>query len=108
MAEVGSHLLLIAFGLCAWGVIMALVGLASGSPAAQRSAERAGNAVTVQCVGNVATVTVTTPAEGWSVTRDRPGPADQVSVRFESVTVDPYLITVRSRCVDGIPRINFG
>jgi hypothetical protein len=65
-----------------------------------------GNTVTVQCTGTTAQIVGNTPGEGWSITRISPGPADQVNVRFESATVEPYRVTFRSRCTDGRPRIN--
>jgi serine/threonine-protein kinase len=72
----------------------------------ERSAALAGNSVTVRCVGATATIISATPAEGWSITRIRSGPADQVNVKFESATIAPLRVTFKSRCNDGVPRIN--
>jgi eukaryotic-like serine/threonine-protein kinase len=74
--------------------------------AVERSASLAGNSVTVRCVGATATIIGATPAADWSISRIRPGPADQVNVKFESATVAPNRVTFKSRCHDGIPRIN--
>jgi eukaryotic-like serine/threonine-protein kinase len=71
-----------------------------------RSATMAGNSVTVRCVGATATILSATPAEGWSITRIRSGPADQVNVKFESATIAPLRVTFKSRCNGGVPRIN--
>jgi serine/threonine-protein kinase len=65
-----------------------------------------GNKITVRCVGTLAEIIDAAPAEGWSVNRLTPGPADQVNVRFQSATVEPYSVTFRSRCNGGRPRIN--
>jgi serine/threonine-protein kinase len=71
-----------------------------------RSASEAGNTVTVRCVGATATIVSASPAEGWSITRIQAGPSDQVNVKFESATIAPNRVTFKSRCRDGIPRIN--
>jgi hypothetical protein len=68
---------------------------------------RYGNTVTIRCVGASATITSAVPAENWSVTRITPGPAEQVNLRFESATVEPYFISLRARCNDGYPRFNW-
>lgn len=72
----------------------------------ERSASLAGNSVTVRCVGAMATIVSAAPADGWSITRIRSGPADQVNVRFESATIAPLRVTFKSRCQGGVPRIN--
>jgi hypothetical protein len=64
--------------------------------------------VTVRCVGITATIVGTSAADGWTVTRINPGPAEQVNVRFESGTVEPYFASFRARCNNGTPRINRG
>jgi serine/threonine-protein kinase len=64
-----------------------------------------GNTITVQCTGSTALITRADPAEGWSVNRISPGPAEQVNVKFESAQ-EPYKVAFRSRCTDGRPRIN--
>jgi hypothetical protein len=60
----------------------------------------------VRCVGATATIVSAVPAEGWSITRIRPGPSDQVNVKFESATIAPHRLTYKSRCPGGVPRIN--
>jgi serine/threonine-protein kinase len=72
----------------------------------ERSASEYGNSVTVRCTGAVAKVVGYQQAEGWSATRVNPGPAEQVNIRFESATVSPGRVTFKSRCKDGVPRIN--
>lgn len=72
----------------------------------RRSASEFGNSVTVECVGAVATIVSASPAEGWSVTRLKPGPAEQVNVRFTSATIEPGRVSFKSRCRNGEPRIN--
>jgi serine/threonine-protein kinase len=71
-----------------------------------RSASEYGNSVTVRCKGAVAEITSASPATGWNVTRINRGPSDQVNVRFESATIAPGRVTFKSRCNDGVPRIN--
>ena len=60
----------------------------------------------MRCNGAVAEITAATPAEGWNVTRINRGPSDQVNVRFESATIAPGRVAFKSRCNDGVPRIN--
>ena len=72
----------------------------------ERSASEYGNSVTVRCDGAVAKIVAYTAADGWSVTRYNPGPSDQVNIKFESATVAPNRVTFKSRCRDGVPRIN--
>jgi hypothetical protein len=71
-----------------------------------RSASIAGNSVTVQCVGATATILAADPAPNYLVSRIQAGPSDQVNVKFESATSQPARVTFKSRCHDGVPRIN--
>ncbi|WP_203932160.1 serine/threonine-protein kinase [Virgisporangium ochraceum] len=70
----------------------------------ERSASEYGNSVTVRCVGEVAQIVAYNAAAGWNVTRVNPGPAEQVNIRFETGTSGR--VTFKSRCNNGIPRIN--
>jgi hypothetical protein len=72
----------------------------------ERSATEYGNSVTVRCEGTVARIMAYTAADGWSVTRVNPGPSDQVNIKFESATVAPNRVIFKSRCKNGVPRIN--
>jgi serine/threonine-protein kinase len=72
----------------------------------ERSASLAGNSVTVRCVGATATIVSASPAEDWAITRIQSGPSVQVNVKFESATIAPLRVTLKSRCHDGVPRIN--
>jgi eukaryotic-like serine/threonine-protein kinase len=72
----------------------------------ERSASEYGNSVTVRCEGAVAKIVAYDAAAGWNVTRYTPGPGEQVNIRFESATVAPGRVTFKSRCNDGVPRIN--
>jgi eukaryotic-like serine/threonine-protein kinase len=62
--------------------------------------------VTVRCTGSTATIVAASPATDWTITRIRSGPADQVNVKFESAGTAPHRVTFKSRCHDGVPRIN--